>query len=226
MADAPAFAFYRGEMFQAILLEVMGRWMQGIYLYSGGLAAPASGMDISIDAATSPYGSTSGDASFTIDASNATLARIDLLYIDDEGDFTIQKGANAAVVDPMGNGDWREYVAPYPAHSRASPLPAGVPMYLIHVGAGATEITADDLQSIAAIGISGGSTPVSGEEPSGSGTSLALAHTPAAGSIFLLLKNGVMMREGSGNGFTRVADAITLTTAKVAGDWFAAFYYY
>ncbi len=68
-------------------------------------------------------------------------------------------------------------------------------------------------------------TEVVEEEPTGSGTSLTLAHTPLAGTL-KLLKNGVRMRSGVGNGFTLSGNVITLTTAKVAGDWFSADYKY
>ena len=223
MADIPQFSPSRQDMIHSIWFEKWERWSQGQYVISGGCAneQASPNMSIQVDECVTTLDTTSA-GNVSIDAANATQARIDVLYQTAAGAFSIHKGDNLAIDDPLGNGNWLQYVSPYPKAS----LPAGVPLYLIYVGPAVTTIVDANLCPIAAKGISGGNTPVSGEEPSGSGTSLTLTHTPAAGSIFMLLKNGVMMKEGAGNGFTRVADAITLTTAKVAGDWFAAFYYY
>jgi hypothetical protein len=227
MANIPAFAPDRQDMVQWAWFVVMSRWMQGIYPYSGGAAAPASGMDISIDELISTYGTTAADASFTIDAHHDTLARVDVLYQTAAGAFAIHKGDNLAIVDPLGNynasthANWTQLESPYPKAS----IPAGVPMYLIFVAPAVTEIIAADLEPIAALGISGGNTKIRGEEPGGSGTALTLAHSPASGTL-QLFKNGVRMKSGSGNGYTISGTDITLTTAKVAGDWFAADYEY
>ena len=223
MSNIPTFAPGINDAEQSLWWTVMGRWQQGVYVYSGGKAQQSASpaMSIAVDACTTPYGSTSG-ATVSIDASHVSLERIDTLYVTTGGAFAIWKGDNLSKNDPLGGSVWTQYISPYPKAS----LPDGVPLYEIFVGHGVTSILNAALMPVATKGISGGATPVSGEEPSGSGTSLTLAHAPAAGSIFLLLKNGVMMKYGSGNGFTRSGTAITLTTAKVAGDWFAAFYYY
>ncbi len=69
------------------------------------------------------------------------------------------------------------------------------------------------------------STEVTEEEPTGSGTSLTLAHTPLAGAL-KLFKNGIRLRAGAGNDYTLSVNLITLATAKVAGDVFLADYKY
>lgn len=227
MANIPQFTPLRGDMVQPVWFEKWERWSQGTYVISGGAAAPSSGMDISIDEITTNYGTTAADASFTIDAAHATLARIDVLYQTAAGAFAIHQGDDAAIVDPLGNynasthANWTQLEAPYPKAS----LPAGCPMYLIFVAPAVTEIIAADIVPIAAKGISGGNTKVRDEIPTGSGTSLSLAHSPAANTL-QLFKNGVRLKEGSGNGYTISGTTITLTTALVVGDWFCADYEY
>lgn len=68
---------------------------------------------------------------------------------------------------------------------------------------------------------------VIGEEPTGSGTSLTLLHTPISGTL-RLYKNGVRLRSGAGNDYTISGANITLVAAKAkaAGDVFLADYNY
>lgn len=227
MANIPQFTPARQDMVQWLWFEVLSRWQQGIYVYSGGAAAPASGMDIAIDECITPYGTTAADASFTIDAHHDTLARIDVLYVTTGGAFAIHKGDNLTIDDPLGNynptthANWTQLVAPYPKAA----LPAGVPLYEIFVGPAVTEIIAADLEPVAALGISTGSTKVRDEIPSGSGTALTLAHSPATNTL-QLFRNGVRVKLGAGNGYTRIGTAITLTTAKKTTDDFTADYEY
>ncbi len=59
----------------------------------------------------------------------------------------------------------------------------------------------------------------------GSGTALTLSHTPVSNSL-QLFKNGILMKEGSGSGYTISGTAITLTTSKKTTDWIRADYEY
>lgn len=227
MANIPQFTPAREDMVQWIWFEVLARWQQGIYVYSGGAVAPASGMDIAIDECITPYGTTAADGSFTIDAHHDTLARVDVLYVTTGGAFAIHKGDNLAIVDPLGNynpathANWTQLESPYPKAG----LPSGVPLYEIFVGPAVTEIIAADIVPIAALGISGGNTKVRDEVPGGSGTALTLAHSPAANTL-QLFRNGVRVKKGTGNGYTISGTNITLTTAKKASDDFTADYEY
>lgn len=228
MADIPQFAPERGDMVQAIWFEKWERWSQGIYVISGGCANEQGSPDMSIqvDEITTNLGTTAA-GNVSIDAADTTQARMDVLYQTAALAFAIHKGDNLDIIDHLGNynagtyENWEQLVQPYPKAS----LPAGVPLYLIYVGPGCTAILDEYLMPIAAKGISGGNTKVRDEIPTGSGTSLTLAHSPAANTL-QLFKNGVRLKEGSGNGYTISGDAITLTTALVVGDWFCADYEY
>jgi len=70
-------------------------------------------------------------------------------------------------------------------------------------------------------------TEVCGEDATGMiiGTALTIPHTPIA-NTYRLFKNGVRLKEGAGDGFTRSGDAVTLTTAIESGDWFCHDYKY
>ena len=223
MANIPPIAPVYGDMVQALWFVSLGRWMQGIYVISGGATAPASGMDVAIDELVTPYGTTAADASFTIDAHHDTLARIDILYQTAAGAFAIHKGDNAAIVDPLGgynpttHANWTQLSSPRPKDG----LPAGVPMYMIFVAPAVTEIIAADIVQAAAIGVSTGENYV-WETMTATGTAHTLGHLPVANTL-LAFRNGQLIKEGAGDGYTRVTTAVTLTTAR--GDDVIMYWY-
>jgi hypothetical protein len=214
MADIPQFSPGANDAIQALWFEVLARWQQGVYVYTGGKAQQlgSPGMSIAIDACTTPYGSTSG-AAVSIDASDVSLDRIDTLYVTTGGAYAIWKGDNLAKVDPLGGSVWTQYTSPYPKAA----LPAGVPLYEIFVGHGVTSILNAALCPIAAKGISGGNTKVCGMEVIPVGTAFTLPYAPVA-NTYKLFKNGLRLFEGTGRGFTRSGTAVTLTTAAEIGD--------
>lgn len=69
-----------------------------------------------------------------------------------------------------------------------------------------------DLMPVAAQGIVLGSTWV-WETMSGTGTAHTLGHSPVADSLSAY-RNGVLIMEGSGSGYTRSGADVTLTTAR------------
>ena len=70
-------------------------------------------------------------------------------------------------------------------------------------------------------------TKVCGEDATGmiTGTTLTIPQTPIT-NTYRLFKNGVRLKEAAGDGFTRTGTAVTLTTAKVSGDWYCQDYEY
>ena len=150
MANIPAFIPVRGEVILPITTEVKGRVGRG-YSVLDGLSGAEQGtpdMTIAIAAGTVrenyvPRSVTAGNA--THDASDVTLGRKDIIYINTSGAIAVWKGDNLAVVDPQGNGNWREYTSPYPKAG----CPAGVPLYEVYIAPGDAHIHSDALRSIA-----------------------------------------------------------------------------
>lgn len=215
MADIPQFAPERGDMVQAIWFEKWERWSQGTYVVSGGCANEQGSPDMSIqvDEITTNLGTTPA-GNVSIDAADATQARMDVLYQTAALAFAIHKGDNLDIIDHLGNynagtyENWEQLVQPYPKAS----LPAGVPLYLIYVGPGCTAILDEYLMPIAAKGIPTGTT-WTWETMTDAGTGHTLAHSPVADSL-TAFRNGVMIMEGSGLGYTRSGTGVTLTTAR------------
>ena len=149
MSNIPAFIPVRGEVILPITSEVEGRVGRG-YSVLDGLSGAEQGtpdMTIAIAAGTVrenyvPKSVTAGNA--THDASDVSLGRKDIIYISG-GAIAVWKGDNLAVVDPQGNGNWREYTSPYPKAG----CPAGVPLYEVYIAPGDAHLHSDALRSIA-----------------------------------------------------------------------------
>ena len=150
MTNIPAFTPVRGEVILPISAEAESRVGNG-YSVLDGLAGAEQGtpnMTIAIAAGTVrlaflPKSYAGGNA--TIDASNVSLDRKDIIYIDVNGALGVWKGDNLAKVDPQGNSNWKEYTSPYPKAS----CPSGVPLYEVYIVHGATVIHTTDLRSLA-----------------------------------------------------------------------------
>ena len=216
MADIPANEPLRGWMWQPIWQVAADRAKAGSYYISGGCANEQASPDmtIQVDELVTAIDTTSA-GNVSIDAAHATLGRMDVLYQTAAGAFAIHKGDNAAIDDPLGTYDpdthanWQGLAAPYP---KAGLPTGGIPLYIIYVGPAVTAIHDVDLMPVAARGIVLGST-WAWETMSGTGTAHTLGYTPVASSLSAY-RNGVLIMEGSGSGYTRSGADVTLTTAR------------
>ncbi len=215
MADIPARETLRGWMWQPIWDLARDRAQGGSYYISGGCANEPASPDMSIQAdelVTAIDTTSAGNVS--IDAAHATLGRMDVLYQTAAGAFAIHKGDDAAIDDPLGlynpstHANWQTLASPYPKAS----LPAGVPLYIVFVAPAVTAIYDEDLMPIAARGIIIGDT-WTWETMTDTDATHTLGHTPVANSLSAY-RNGVLIMEGSGSGYTRSGADVTLTTAR------------
>lgn len=216
MADIPARETLRGWMWQPIWDLARDRAQGGSYYISGGCANEQASPDMSIqvDELVTKIDTTSA-GNVSIDAAHATLGRMDVLYQTAAGAFAIHKGDDAAIEDPLGfynpstHANWQGLASPYPKAA----LPAGgIPLYIVFVAPAVTAILDEDLMPIAARGIVLGST-WAWETMSGTGTAHTLGHSPVAGSLSAY-RNGQLIMEGSGLGYTRSGADVTLTSAR------------
>ena len=155
MADIPARETLRGWMWQPVWDVATQRWQEGTYYSSGGCANEQASPDMSIQVdQLVGNGFTTAAGNVSIDAHHDTLARMDILYQTAAGAFAIHKGDNLAIDDPLGtynpstHANWQCLASPYPKAG----LPAGVPLYIIFVGAAVTAIYDEDLMPIACKG--------------------------------------------------------------------------
>lgn len=105
------------------------------------------GMFVTIDAGTVMYAGsyvvvTGGD--LIIDASDATLSRFDIIYVNAAGAIVIAKGADAAIL-PTGETAFKKMTSPFPAAS----IPAGVILARVYIGPGITAILNAHIDDIA-----------------------------------------------------------------------------
>ena len=216
MADIPARETLRGWMWQPVWDVATQRWQAGTYYSSGGCANEQAIPDMSIQVdALVGNGHTTSAGNVTIDAHHDTQARMDIFYQTALGAFAIHKGDNATIDDPLGTYDpsthanWQGLAAPYPK----APLPAwGIPLYIVFVAPAVTAIYDEDLMPIAARGIIIGDT-WTWETMTDTDATHTLGHTPVAGSLSAY-RNGQLIMEGSGSGYTRSGADVTLTTAR------------
>jgi len=215
MADIPARETLRGWMWQPIWDLARDRAQGGSYYISGGCANEQAipDMSIQVDELVTAIDTTSA-GNVSIDAAHATLGRMDVLYQTAAGAFAIHKGDDAAIDDPLGlynpstHANWQMLASPYPKAA----IPGGVPLYIIFVAPAVTTILDEDLMPIAARGIIIGNT-WTWETMTDTDATHTLGHTPVASSLSAY-RNGVLIMEGSGSGYTRSGADVTLTTAR------------
>lgn len=215
MADIPARETLRGWMWQPVWDVAGARALAGSYYISGGCANEQAipDMSIQVDELVTAIDTTSA-GNVSIDAAHATLGRMDVLYQTAAGAFAIHKGDDATIDDPLGlynpstHANWQMLASPYPKAA----IPDGVPLYIVFVAPAVTAIYDEDLMPIAARGIIIGDT-WTWETMTDTDATHTLGHTPVANSLSAY-RNGVLIMEGSGSGYTRSGADVTLTTAR------------
>jgi hypothetical protein len=144
----------RDYISHAVMWGALSRAFAGWYVISGGdVSQRGAGANMSVDVAAigyslnGVYGSKATTTNVVIDAADPSSPRIDLLYINSSGTLTILKGT-ARAIKPVGLSDYHKFEEPYPAEFSAT---SGVPLALIHVGAGVTSITNANIWMIAVV---------------------------------------------------------------------------
>lgn len=141
----------RGYMSQALYFGSTSRAHNGYAVVQGGqVKQRAAGANMSVDFDEVDFvlagrlkNLAAGNQS--IDAADPTNPRMDIVYLNSSGAMAISKGT-AAVIKPVGETTWQEYEEPYPADLKAV---VGVPLALVHIGAGVTTITDTNILMIA-----------------------------------------------------------------------------
>lgn len=93
------------------------------------------------------------------------------------------------------------------------------------VKAGAGISISRTANGVSIISTSGTGTKVRDEEPSGSGTSFTLAHTPIANTL-QLYRGGIRIQQGAGKDYTLSGNTITLSSSLSTGEVLLADYEY
>ena len=141
MTDATPLSKTRLDIISELDLEVLSRQMQGYSIKDGyNITAQGTPDDTVVVGSGNSFfagalvnRAAPGNVSF--DACSATLDRIDVIYAHSTGTVLVHKGDNFAVSDPLGNGNWLQYTAPY---TKAS-IPSGAiigKVYILHQAGG------------------------------------------------------------------------------------------
>jgi len=141
----------RGFTSQALYFAAISRALASRGIITGGkVQQRAAGANMSVDV-DELYYVVSGKGPTKISATNMAVStadptnpRIDFLHIN-SGEILYVAPGVAKAVKPIGENTWQEYEEPYPVDF--SPY-EGIPLALIHVGAGVTSITNANIQMI------------------------------------------------------------------------------
>ena len=132
----------------------MSRALAGYSVRSGlAVTQRAAGANMSVDVAAGTYllnnvpGTYAATTNVAVDAADSTNPRLDILYINSSGVLTIAKGT-AAAISPAGETNYKKFEVPYPADLSGT---AGIPLAIIHVGAGVSTITDANIWMIGSI---------------------------------------------------------------------------
>lgn len=133
---------------------VVSRALAGYSVRSGlAVTQRAAGANMSVDVAAGAYllnnvpGTYAATTNVAVDAADSTNPRLDILYINSSGVLTIAKGTAAAIF-PAGETNYKKFEVPYPADLSGT---AGIPLAIIHVGAGVSTITDANIWMIGSI---------------------------------------------------------------------------
>ena len=144
----------RDQTSQPLMWMVVSRALAGYSVRSGlTVTQRAAGANMSVDVAAGTYllnnvpGTYAATTNVAVDAADGTNPRLDILYINSSGVLTIAKGT-AAAISPPGETNYKKFEAPYPADLSGT---AGVPLAIIHVGAGVSTITNANIWMIGSI---------------------------------------------------------------------------
>ncbi|MFA7087527.1 MAG: hypothetical protein WC145_12740 [Aliarcobacter sp.] len=157
----------RDQTSQPLMWMVVSRALAGYSVRSGlAVTQRAAGANMSVDVAAGTYllnnvpGTYAATTNVAVDAADGSNPRLDILYINSSGVLTIAKGT-AAAISPAGETNYKKFEVPYPADLSGT---AGVPLAIIHVGAGVSTITDANIWMIGSMGV-GASGSVSAEVP-------------------------------------------------------------
>lgn len=132
----------------------MSRALAGYSVRSGlTVTQRAAGANMSVDVAAGTYllnnvpGTYAVTTNVAVDAADSINPRLDILYINSSGVLTIAKGT-AAAISPAGETNYKKFEVPYPADLSGT---AGIPLAIIHVGAGVSSITNADIWMMGSI---------------------------------------------------------------------------
>jgi hypothetical protein len=146
MADIEYLSPEHNNCIWALHIEAISRATRGYGVVDGNFVhptAPAS-MDVNIDSGRIKINNNQisvNAGQVTIQTAHQTLSRIDLITRSTDGSLVVTAGVPSSVVDPLGNGIWRQYTNPLPPEA-----PDGhVILAAVFVQAGCSAITQDDI---------------------------------------------------------------------------------
>lgn len=146
MADIEYLSPEHNNCIWALHIEAISRATRGYGVVDGNFVhptAPAS-MDVNIDSGRIKINNNQisvNAGQVTIQTAHQTFSRIDLITRSTDGSLVVTAGVPSSVVDPLGNGIWRQYTNPLPPEA-----PDGhVILAAVFVQAGCSAITQDDI---------------------------------------------------------------------------------
>ena len=167
MANIGTIISQKGEQFTNAHVASMSRKDAGFYVLSGvdchQAASPGLSVVVDVGVVVAGYGlaqKTVAGGTLTVTTPDATLPRIDVVYIDSNGTAGLYAGTPTAI-NPPSKTDFKQMAAPAPG----SNIPTGVILALVYVAAGATSILNASINDIASYGA------FNTEAPSGTTTS-------------------------------------------------------
>jgi len=187
MANVGSVQTAKGQQFTSAHVLSQSRAGLGFYVLSGCDCNQAGtpGMSVVVDAGYVQAGfglgrKTVSGGTVTVATADATLPRLDVIYIDATGALGIYAGTPTAI-SPSSKTDFKEMATPAPGTS----IPSGVIIALVYVAAGATTILNASINDIATYGpyvVESPTTTTSGKVPYWSATAKTLSDGYSVGT--------------------------------------------
>lgn len=154
MANVGTISTQKGEQFTNAHVASMSRQDAGIFVLSGCDVnqSETPGLSVVVDSGYISVGfgltrKTVAGGTLTIPEPNPTLPRIDVVYVDVNGNASIYAGTPAAI-SPSTESDFKKMASPSPG----SNIPNGVILALVYVGANVSQILNASILDIASYG--------------------------------------------------------------------------
>jgi len=217
MANITLLSPARGDLLNPAQIEALSRAARGFFFcgYIGCMVSPTAtpSNKVLVDAGSYCYNwqlvRIQNQLEVTIPNCSEVYYRKDVLYAKSDGTIGVHQGDNFTIQDPLGSGDWRQYIRPY---TKAN-IPDGVILGEIFVVPRAGGSPVIEASHIWMYGVRGeyrivGEVPT--PAPNGSTTTFTFSYPiiPGTEEIFV---NGVRCVRGSDQDYTISGSSITFT---------------
>jgi hypothetical protein len=217
MADITFLSPSRGELLNPAQVEALSRAARGFFFcgYVGCRVSPTSPASnrVLVDAGSYCYNwqlvRRQSQTEVTIPNCSEVYYRKDVLYAKSDGSIGIHQGENSVIEDPLGQGDWKQYIRPYTKEN----IPDGVilgEIFVVPRAGGSPVIEESHIWMYGVRGVHRVLGEIPTPAPNGSVTTFTFSYPIIPGTEEIYV-NGIRCGRGSDQDYTISGSSITFT---------------